>query len=144
MEEPQILPSIGFVEAIKEGFTNFTDFRSRSRRSEYWFFIFGIFLFEIVIGLILGLIAHFVIDEDDIFEIGIPLVGFCGFIFSLPVAVRRLHDIGNSGWFLLLNCIPIIGQIILIVLFCFDSQMESNEYGPSPKYCNFCSDDAMS
>ena len=143
MEEPQILPSIGFVEAIKKGFSNFTDFRSRSRRSEYWFLILGIFLVNIVIGFILGAIAYFVIDEDDIFQIGILLVEFCCFIFSLPVAVRRLHDIGNSGWFMLLNCIPIIGQIILIVLFCFDSQMESNEYGPSPKYCNFSSGDTM-
>ena len=142
MEEPQILPSIGFVEAIKKGFTNFTDFRSRSRRSEYWFFILGIFLVQLVLGLILGVIG-FTIDEEDIYEYGIPFVFFCGIIFLLPVAIRRLHDIGKSGWFMLLVCIPIIGEIILIIFFCIDSQMDSNEYGPSPKYFNFGSGNTM-
>ena len=142
MEEPQILPSFGFVEAIEKGFANFKDFSSRSRRSEYWFFILGIFLVQLVLGLTLGVIG-FIIDEEDIYEYGISFVFFCGFIFSLSVAVRRLHDIGKSGWFMLLVCIPIIGEIILTILFCIDSQMESNEYGPSPKYFNFCSGNTM-
>ena len=55
---------------------------------------------------------------------------------GLPVAVRRLHDIGKSGWFLLLGLIPLVGGILLIIWFCQDSQPGKNEYGVSPKYRN--------
>jgi uncharacterized membrane protein YhaH (DUF805 family) len=54
------------------------------------------------------------------------------FIPYLAVSVRRLHDVGKSGWMLLLSFIPIIGAIWLLVLFFTDSS-EDNEYGPNPK-----------
>lgn len=51
---------------------------------------------------------------------------------SLGLAVRRLHDIGKSGWWIFISLIPIIGWILLIVWYCQDSQMEPNQYGPVP------------
>ena len=51
---------------------------------------------------------------------------------SLGLAVRRLHDIDKSGWWIFISLIPIIGWILLIVWYCKDSQMETNEYGPVP------------
>ena len=51
---------------------------------------------------------------------------------SLAVEVRRLHDIGKSGWWLLLGLIPLIGPIVLIVWFATDSKGD-NQYGPNPK-----------
>lgn len=51
---------------------------------------------------------------------------------NLGLAVRRLHDIGKSGWWLFLAFIPVVGIIILIIWWCKDSQMEPNEYGPVP------------
>ena len=52
---------------------------------------------------------------------------------GLAVAIRRLHDIGKSGWFVLLALIPIVGSIILIVFYVKDSEPGENKYGPNPK-----------
>ncbi|WP_423213353.1 DUF805 domain-containing protein [Shewanella maritima] len=54
---------------------------------------------------------------------------------SIAVAVRRLHDTGHSGWWLLLILIPLLGALILLVVMCFNSK-EDNEYGPNPKAVN--------
>lgn len=51
---------------------------------------------------------------------------------SLGLTVRRLHDIGKCGWWIFISLIPIVGWILLIVWYCKDSQMETNEYGPVP------------
>ena len=52
----------------------------------------------------------------------------------LFIQFRRLHDIGKSEAYWLFGFIPLVGIIILIVLYCRDSQPEENAYGPSPKY----------
>ena len=52
---------------------------------------------------------------------------------SNPVGVRRLHDIGKSGWWLLIGLIPLVGAIVLLVFAVFDSQPGDNQYGPNPK-----------
>jgi uncharacterized membrane protein YhaH (DUF805 family) len=55
------------------------------------------------------------------------------FIPGLAVTVRRLHDVGKSGWWYLLAFIPLIGAIILLVWFCTDSQAGTNKWGANPK-----------
>lgn len=60
------------------------------------------------------------------------IVSLALFLPSLGVAVRRLHDIGRSGWWILIGLIPLVGAILLLIWFCKDSQMESNEYGEVP------------
>jgi uncharacterized membrane protein YhaH (DUF805 family) len=47
--------------------------------------------------------------------------------------VRRLHDTGRPGWWILIGLIPLVGGIVLLVFAVSDSQPGSNEYGPSPK-----------
>ncbi|MDR2934962.1 MAG: DUF805 domain-containing protein, partial [Candidatus Adiutrix sp.] len=49
------------------------------------------------------------------------------------LGIRRLHDIGKSGWWLLLLLIPLVGAIIILVFLCLDSQPGENQYGPNPK-----------
>jgi uncharacterized membrane protein YhaH (DUF805 family) len=51
---------------------------------------------------------------------------------TLAVSVRRLHDVGMSGWWLLLSFLP-LGGLALIVIYCLDSYPEANKYGPNPK-----------
>ena len=139
MEDPHVLPSVGFVEAFKKGVSHLTDYESRSRRSEYWFLFLGVYLIGYVVGIIAISVAILLIDEDkdDIILYVNGFVNLITFFFMLPCAVRRLHDIGKSGWFMFLICVPLAGWIILVVFFCIDSQMQTNEYGPSPKYSNF-------
>ena len=127
-------PSVGFMDAVKKAFAGYCDYASRSRRSEYWFFVLFDFLVIVVVSLIFGVIFALIgIGQVAPAIVAIvELVLFFGFM--LPLSVRRLHDTGKSGWFILLGLIPFVGGIILLIFFCMDSQPETNEYGPSPKY----------
>jgi uncharacterized membrane protein YhaH (DUF805 family) len=104
---------------------NYAGFSGRARRTEYWMF----FLVNLVIAVvldILGLYARF-------FTIIGLLYGLAVLIPSLAVGVRRLHDTGRSGWWLLIGLIPVIGTIILLVFFATDGEPGDNQYGPNPK-----------
>ena len=127
-------PSVGFMDAVKKAFAGYCDYASRSRRSEYWFFVLFDFLVIVVVSLIFGVIFTLIGISQVVPAIVaiVELVLFFGFM--LPLSVRRLHDTGKSGWFILLGLIPFVGGIILLIFFCMDSQPETNEYGPSPKY----------
>ena len=127
-------PSVGFMDAVKKAFAGYCDYASRSRRSEYWFFVLFDFLVIFAVGLIFGVIFGLIGIGQVVPAIVaiVELVLFFGFM--LPLSVRRLHDTGKSGWFILLGLIPFVGGIILLIFFCLDSQPETNEYGPSPKY----------
>ncbi|MBQ9216795.1 MAG: DUF805 domain-containing protein [Muribaculaceae bacterium] len=124
-----VRPQLGFVDAVKICLTEkYCDFNGRARRSEYWWFCLCNFVLSYVVNLIGGLISPTVgMVLTCIVTLGLLLPG-------LGVCVRRLHDIGKSGWLVLLALIPLVGAIILIVWFCKDSDRGSNAYGPSPKY----------
>jgi uncharacterized membrane protein YhaH (DUF805 family) len=119
------LPRVGFVDAIKLGFSNYFKFSGRSRRSEFWFWVLfallGSIVFQIV-DLIVGVSVF-----DSIFGLVILIPG-------LALAARRLHDIGKSGWWQLLYFAVIIGWIILIIWQVRDGDQEPNAHGQNPKY----------
>lgn len=106
-------------------------FTGRSQRSEYWYFV----LFYFLIALALNFLDMMAGTMYGTAEIGLfsGLFGLAMVVPSLSVGVRRLHDIGKSGWWLLLGIIPLIGGIILIVWACRDSAPGTNAYGPNPK-----------
>jgi uncharacterized membrane protein YhaH (DUF805 family) len=104
---------------------NYAGFSGRARRTEYWMFALINFVIIAVLD-ILGLYARFFTIIGLIYSLAV-------FIPSLAVGVRRLHDTGRSGWWLLLGLIPVIGTIILIVFMATDSQPGENQYGPNPK-----------
>ena len=110
---------IGFLEAVKLFFKNYTNFRTRSRRSEYWW----AWLFCSIVPAILSAVVP---------EIA-GLWSLVILIPSLSVGVRRLHDIGKSGWWYLILLVPIAGPIILLIWACKDSASEDNQWGPNPK-----------
>ena len=124
-------PRLSFMEAVSKAINGITDYNTRSRRSELWFWVLFDFLVSFVIILILGLI-----NINILTKIGSAIVSIASFVVALPLAIRRLHDIGKSGWYILIGLIPIVGAFILLYLYIKDSQMESNDYGPSPKYSN--------
>ena len=96
---------------------NFANFSGRARRSEYWYFV----LFNVIIAVILGQIA--VLIE---FPWLVTIYYLAILIPSLAVAVRRMHDVGKSGWYLL---IPIYSFILAVS----EGTRGNNEYGPDPK-----------
>lgn len=113
---------MSFTDAIKSCFSQYAGFNGRARRSEYWFW----YLFSAIVGSVVSIIAK---NTSDLVSL-VPLVIL---VPTLAVEFRRLHDTGRSGAFVLLNFIPLIGQIILIIFCVQDSQPGENKYGPNPK-----------
>lgn len=118
---------------------HYADFEGRARRSEYWYFT----LFNIIISY--GLMGMMFLGEGMYFMYFVSvLYSLASLIPSLAVAVRRLHDIGKSGWYFLVFLIPVAGIIWLLVLLVTNSQDGENEYGPNPKGIgNNNNDDSM-
>jgi uncharacterized membrane protein YhaH (DUF805 family) len=116
-----------YLEVLKK----YVVFEGRARRKEYWFFI----LFNVLISTALGFIDWLTGNINPETGIGI-LSGIYALGVMLPgmaVSVRRLHDTGRSGWWLLITFLPVIGAIIFFYFMVLDGNPERNEYGPSPK-----------
>lgn len=103
---------------------NFFNFDGRSRRAEYWYALLGIVLTSFVVGIIAGLLGIGLLSSIWELVILIP---------SIAISIRRLHDIGKSGWWVLINFIPLIGFIVLLVWACKEGDHGDNAYGPDPK-----------
>ena len=116
-----------FVVAVKK----YAVFEGRARRKEYWFFVLFYIIFSLVLGLVDGL-AGTVLEGTNVGLLG-TLYGFALLVPSLAVSVRRLHDTGRSGWWLLINLIPLIGFIVFLVFAVQDSQPGENRFGANPK-----------
>lgn len=112
-----------FSEAIKSGFHKCLTLTGRASRSEYWYWV----LFIILITFVL---SFFGMTSDDSF-IGF-LTGIFFFLAHLTVAVRRLHDLNKSGWWVLLGMIPIIGTLFLFAWFTIQGTIGANQYGEDP------------
>jgi uncharacterized membrane protein YhaH (DUF805 family) len=117
----------------------YADFSGRARRKEYWMFILFYMIFGTV-AMILDKMLGTTFRTTFSFS-GQPLgYGWIYLIYilatilpALAVGVRRLHDIGKSGWNYLLGLIPLVGAIILLVWACKESQSGENKWGLNPK-----------
>lgn len=105
-------------------FENYANFSGRARRREYWMFA----LLNFIITVIL-----LIVDEVSGLSFGKVQMGILRSVYSLAViipsiavGVRRMHDVGKSGWYLL---IPIYS----LVLACTEGDKGTNEYGLDPK-----------
>ncbi len=98
--------------------TKYVDFDGRASRSEFWWF----FLFQLIVILVLSMVLSFI---GTIASLALLLPG-------LGAAVRRLHDIGKSGWWILIGLIPLIGWLIAIYWATKEGQAESNNWGAPP------------
>ena len=126
-----------FLDAIKNAFIKCFDFKSRSSRSEFWYF----YLFTTILGFIgiqidrlfnleiLGLQLTQNINEVAILGPTYIFLYFLFFIPSLSLYIRRLHDIDRSGWWLLIAIIPFVGIITLIFFWCLKGSQNRNRYG---------------
>ena len=114
---------------------NYANFSGRARRKEYWMYVLvqsiimiGLMIFDSILGLDFEL-QGISLGYGYLYLIGVIV----HFIPSLAVLVRRLHDVGKSGWFYFIFLIPIIGIIWLLVLYCTEGQKQDNKWGPDPK-----------
>jgi len=110
---------------------NYANFNGRARRAEYWYF----FLFNVIFALaamILDNVAGLANGTTGYGPIYV-LYSLFAFLPGLANSVRRMHDIGKSGWMILVGLIPLIGAIWLLILFATEGNKGENEYGPDPK-----------
>ena len=116
-----------YLEVLKK----YAVFSGRARRKEYWMF----FLFNLIITLVLALIDSLTGTFSSQAGLGLlsGLYSLAVLIPSIAVTVRRLHDTGRSGWWILIGLIPVIGGIILLIFMVLDSEPGENQYGPNPK-----------
>lgn len=108
------------MEEYKKMWRNYANFSGRSTVRDYWMAALFNFLISFAIGFVAGIIK-------------LPILGtiytIAVFIPGIAIAVRRLHDTNKSGWFYLINLIPLVGTIIFIVVLCMNSVNEGNNYG---------------
>ncbi len=123
-----------FATAVKTCFSKYATFTGRARRAEYWWF----FLFNFLMNIALNIVdaAVFGFGRGPMHDGGVQvlpaLYALAILLPSLAVGVRRLHDLGRSGWWLLIWLIPLIGWIILIWWFATKGEDGPNDYGPDP------------
>jgi uncharacterized membrane protein YhaH (DUF805 family) len=112
-------------------FENYSNFKGRARRSEYWYFA----LMNLIILIVAAVLDNVLGLTFGELPYGYLYVAFALAVFipGLAVAVRRLHDVGKSGWFYFIVLIPLIGAIWLLVLFFTEGDRGENQYGPDPK-----------
>jgi uncharacterized membrane protein YhaH (DUF805 family) len=112
-------------------FENYANFNGRARRSEYWYFVLFNMIFAIMAVILDNLLG---LNFAPIPYGWLYLIyALALFLPGLSVAVRRLHDLNKSGWFMFIVLIPIIGSIWLLVLFCTEGTSGPNSYGEDPK-----------
>jgi uncharacterized membrane protein YhaH (DUF805 family) len=103
----------------------YIDFEGRATRQQYWMFT----LWSIITALVLGIIS----GVAGLGDMPGNILSLALFLPQISFGARRLHDINKSGWWQLLNLIPIIGWIILIVWLIRQGEAGANQYGADPR-----------
>lgn len=109
--------------------SKFADFSGRARRREYWTFV----LVNCLIALLLLTLGLTFGEDSPASNIMVTIFYLIMLVPNLSVSVRRLHDIGKSGWYTFLSLIPLIGGLILLIWSLMDSEPGENQYGKNPK-----------
>lgn len=125
---------MNLTTAVATCFSKYATFSGRARRAEYWWFV----LFNILANIVLSIADSVVLGvgsramHDGGPQLLSGLYSLAVFLPSLAVGVRRLHDTGRSGWWLLIWLIPVIGWIVLIWWLATRGDDGTNSHGPDP------------
>ena len=122
MLQRQVTFQEAVIRAIKD---NYCNFNGRASRSEYWWYC----LFAVILGVVISVLFSF---SQTAVSVVSGIVNLALLLPSLGLCVRRLHDVGKSGWWIFLAFIPVIGAIVLIIWFCQPRQPQTTAYGPGP------------
>lgn len=115
-----------FQDAIRSGFRNYVGFSGRAPRSEFWYWQ----LFVVLVAVAASILDSGFLPESDVGPIS-AVTSLALLLPGIAMAIRRLHDIDRTGWWVLL-ALTLIGAILLIVWACFKGTNGSNRFGPDP------------
>ena len=118
-----------YLKVVRDNYANFS---GRARRKEYWMFALFNIIF-LIVAIIIDNILGTTFGEGSFYGCIYLLYSLALIIPSLAVFVRRLHDVGKSGWWFFILLIPLIGAIWILILVCTDGDSGENIYGQSPK-----------
>ncbi len=132
---------MGFGTAVKTCFQKYFDFNGRASVAEFWWFVLFQFLVSVVIAILVVIVAAlmgaFAQDASGAIAAGIIILfvfaGIVAIVVGLPLyaaQARRLHDMGQSGWWVLLNFVSL--GLVPLIMAAFPSQPYANEWGPEP------------
>lgn len=113
---------MGFAAAVSTAFSKYATFTGRAGRPEFWWF----FLFNLIVTMVVSALDRLIFGHE-------LLIFIAALVVVLPymaVSVRRLHDTGRSGWWLLLGLVPLVGTIVLLYWYASAGTPATNEYGP--------------
>ena len=130
-----------------KAYRNYAKFTGRSRRRDYWMFVLINTLISLGLQLIITVLGGNLLDptntnSNTVSPFALVLTGLYAIYIlativpNIAINVRRLHDVGYSGWFFLIALIPIVGPIVLIVFDATDSKPGANQWGANPKNQN--------
>jgi uncharacterized membrane protein YhaH (DUF805 family) len=112
-----------FSEAVRDAFSKYATFHGRSSRSAYWWW----YLFTIIVVAV-GAVIDVILGTGGVVA---GLISLAILLPNLAVLVRRLHDAGHSGWWVLIGLLPVIGFITLLV-FTLQATKPANNWGDAP------------
>ncbi len=115
---------VEFVDSVKLFFNNYVDFKGRSSRGAYWWFA----LANIIVSIALTVVDGAMFGFGSVEPLG-TVWSLATLIPSIALGVRRLHDIGKSGWWLLI-VLTIIGVVLILYWACQPGERSENAYGP--------------
>ncbi len=119
---------MGFTEAITSGFQNYVTFSGRARRAEYWWW----YLFVLLLSGVALIVDMYAFPFGSDVGPAYALASLAVILPNISVTVRRLHDTGRSGWWILLGLIPLIGALILLYWMIKRGDHGANQFGPDP------------
>lgn len=123
---------VSFKTAVVRGLNNLINFSGRASRSEYWWFQLFLVIIYFVFYVALGIKTANSYGNTEAALLQTSAFSLIISLMSLSLTVRRLHDIGKSGFWYFIQFIPVIGSIILLIWTLKNSEMFDNRFGPVP------------
>jgi uncharacterized membrane protein YhaH (DUF805 family) len=124
---------MSFTDAVQNVLmNNYANWDGRASRSEYWWFFLFVFILQLIaLPIDIIVLGYDIMDPGAIQIVGV-IAGIAFFFPSLCVGIRRLHDLGKSGWWLLIVLIPLLGAVVFFVFMATEGEQQPNQYGNVP------------
>ncbi len=120
------------VQLFYEFWGNYANFRGRTARADFW--LTNVFLSLVSFLYFIPVVALPLLGCDST---AVTVISFAAAIVfglaivvpALSITVRRLHDVGKSGWWIFISAVPFVGSIILFIFLVLAGQEFENKWG---------------